>query len=53
MKYKIIPKLNVSTLSSKSCPYKIYGATKPGVPANFHQRKYFTMIFYREQNQNQ
>jgi hypothetical protein len=44
MKYKIIPKLNVSTLSSKSCPYKIYGATKPGVPANFSSEE----IFYND-----
>lgn len=45
MKYKIIPKLKVSTLSSNSCPYKIYGATKPGVPANFSSEGKFYKAF--------
>ncbi len=36
IKYKITPKLNMSTLSSKSEQSTIYGAIKPGVPANFY-----------------
>jgi rRNA maturation protein Nop10 len=41
----MIPKLNVSTLSSKSCPYNIYGATNPGVPAYFSSADKFAKAF--------
>ena len=36
IKYRITPRLNMSTLSSKSSQFTIYGAMKPGVPANFY-----------------
>jgi len=36
MKYKITPREKISTDSSKSSQFIIYGAINPGVPAYFY-----------------